>query len=146
MSEELDALRSQLGALRSQLTPIDRMYQLHYLDDERDVVPVHHPLAPLLRPICAALRSLGVSRVEMDYNGGGDEGAIESFSFFPEGVVVPDEFQELLDSWVCSVLPGGWEINEGSQGNILINVAESTARIEHEMNFITTESETYEIG
>ena len=82
----------------------------------------------------------------MSYSGYGDEGYIESFSFFPEGVVVPDEFQELLDSWVCAVLPESWEIDEGSQGNILINVAESTARIEHKMSFITTEWETYEIG
>jgi hypothetical protein len=100
----------------------------------------------LLRPICSALLKLGVSKVALEYSGGGDEGAIESSSFFPEAVDVPNDLQALVVSWAEAVLPSGWEINEGGQGTVAIDVASAKATIDHEYNVITTESETYEIG
>lgn len=121
-----------LQAVRAQLEQSGRLQ----IEEGRD----------LLRMICTALLSLGISKVEMDYFGGGDEGAIESSSFHPEETDVPEELRHLAEDWACAVLPWGWEINEGGQGTVTIDVANATARIEHEQKIITTESETYEIG
>jgi hypothetical protein len=100
----------------------------------------------LLRPICAALLQLGVQSVEMEYAGCGDDGAIESTTYTPETVEVPEELEEIVESWTYAVLPGGWEINEGGQGSVSIDVSNSTARIDHGWNVIAIESATYEIG
>jgi hypothetical protein len=100
----------------------------------------------ILRPICTALNELGVSSVELSYSGCGDDGCIDGTSFSPKTVDVPNELREIVESWTEAVLPEGYEINEGGQGTVVISVADATARIEHEYNVTTTESETYEIG
>jgi hypothetical protein len=123
MDQELDAVRKQL----------DQCYDLEG-EEARD----------LLRPICAALLQLGVQSVTLEYAGCGDDGAIESICFSPKTIEVPKVLEEIVESWTYAILPGGWEINEGGQGTVLIDVSSSTARIEHEQN--VTESETYEIG
>ena len=125
MNRELDAVRKQL----------EQCYDLKG-EEARD----------LLRPICAALLQLGVQSVELEYTGWGDEGAIESTTYSPETVEVPKELDEIVESWTYAILPGGWEDNEGGQGSVLIDVSNSTARIDHEHNVIDTESEIYEIG
>jgi hypothetical protein len=125
MNEELNSVWKQLN-------------ECHALEGEE--------ARDLLRPICTALQELGVSSVELSYSGYGDEGYIESSSFFPEAVDVPNVLREIVVSWSEAVLPPGWENDEGGQGTVLVNVADATARIEHEMNVIATESKTYEIG
>jgi hypothetical protein len=119
MNEILRSVRDQLersGRLRS--------------DEARD----------LLRPICSTLLQLGIRRVVMQYSGGGDEGAIQSSSFLPEKVDVPEELRHLAEDWACAVLPPGWENNEGGQGNVTIDVANETALNEHMQNVLTIES------
>ncbi len=99
----------------------------------------------LLRPICTALQELGVIRAELSYAGCGDDGCIEDTSFFPEAVDVPKELREIVESWTEAVLPEGYEINEGGQGTVLIDVEDAKGQINHGWNVITTESETYRI-
>lgn len=100
----------------------------------------------LLRPIAASLLDLKVSTVELEYSGVGDEGAIESSSFLPKSIEVPDELRRLVEDWVYAVLPDGWEIDEGGQGTVTIDVRQAVARINHEQNIVTTESKPYQIG
>ena len=77
MNQELDAVRKQL----------DQRYDLE--DEEA---------RGLLRPICAALLELGVLHVELSYSGSGDQGAIDSTSYLPETVEVPNELEEIVES------------------------------------------------
>lgn len=106
----------------------------------------HEEAHVLLRPICTALHQVGVLTVEVEYSGYGDEGAISLLTFHPEGVEVSPDLEERIWEWAFEALPEGFEVNDGGQGKITIDVANATARIKHEWNILTTESETYEIG
>jgi hypothetical protein len=75
----------------------------------------------------------------LKYNGGGDSGYIESD--FENGERSPDEveewcYQQLQDNF------GGWEINEGSQGEFQFDFNEKTVILQHTYNTMVDESNT----
>jgi hypothetical protein len=75
----------------------------------------------------------------LKYNGGGDSGYIESE--FDNGQPVPTEieewgYQQLSDNF------GGWEINEGSQGEFQFDFGEKTVVLAHTYNTLVDESNT----
>ena len=75
----------------------------------------------------------------LKYNGGGDSGYIESE--FDNGQTVPTEieewgYQQLSDNF------GGWEINEGSQGEFQFDFNEKTVILQHTYNTMVDESNT----
>ena len=75
----------------------------------------------------------------LKYNGGGDSGYIESD--FENGERSPDEVEE----WCYKQLEenfGGWEINEGSQGEFQFDFNEKTVILQHTYNIIEDKSNT----
>ena len=77
--------------------------------------------------------------LNLKYNGGGDSGYIESD--FDNGQYVPTEieewcYQQLSDNF------GGWEINEGSQGEFQFDFNEKTVILSHTYNTMVDESNT----
>lgn len=75
----------------------------------------------------------------LKYNGGGDSGYIESD--FENGERSPDEIEE----WCYKRLEenfGGWEINEGSQGEFQFDFNEKTVILQHTYNTMVDESNT----
>ena len=75
----------------------------------------------------------------LKYNGGGDSGYIESD--FDNGERSPDEIEE----WCYKQLEenfGGWEINEGSQGEFQFDFNEKTVILSHTYNIIEDRSNT----
>jgi hypothetical protein len=75
----------------------------------------------------------------LKYNGGGDSGYIESD--FENGERSPDEVEE----WCYKQLEenfGGWEINEGSQGEFQFDFNEKTVILQHTYNTMVDESNT----
>lgn len=74
------------------------------------------------------------------YNGGGDSGYIES-NF--EGTT--QQIPQQLEEWCYDRLEenfGGWEINEGSQGNFTIDFHDRTVRLTHTSNSEYSSSNT----
>ncbi len=74
------------------------------------------------------------------YNGGGDSGYIES-DF--EGTT--QQIPQQLEEWCYDRLEenfGGWEINEGSQGNFTIDFHDRTVRLTHTFNSEYSSSNT----
>lgn len=74
--------------------------------------------------------------LQLDYNGSGDSGYLESN--FTNGDRVPAN----IENWCYDRLEsnyGGWEINEGSQGYFLFNVENRTIELEHTNNVLTEE-------
>lgn len=74
--------------------------------------------------------------ITITYHGYGDEGHIEDIVPFPlpEGMEMSHELQQELESFAYDVLEanfGGWEINEGSDGTITIDVKARKAKIHH---------------
>ena len=75
----------------------------------------------------------------LKYNGGGDSGYIESD--FDNGERSPDEIEE----WCYKQLEenfGGWEINEGSQGEFQFDFNEKTVILSHTYNTMLDSSNT----
>jgi len=76
----------------------------------------------------------------LKYNGSGDSGYIES-TFDENGESVPSG----IEDWCYSELEsnfGGWEINEGSDGEFIFNFKDSTVNLVHTMNVEESESDT----
>jgi len=76
--------------------------------------------------------------LQLDYNGSGDSGYIESS--FVDGGRVPAN----IENWCYEVLEnnyGGWEINEGSQGYFLFDTKNNTIELELTYNELTEENE-----
>jgi hypothetical protein len=75
----------------------------------------------------------------LKYNGGGDSGYIESD--FENGEPSPGAVEE----WCYNQLEenfGGWEINEGSQGEFQFDFNEKTVILQHTYNTMVDESNT----
>jgi hypothetical protein len=77
-------------------------------------------------------------RLQLDYNGSGDSGYIESS--FSNGDRVPSN----IENWCYEVLErnhGGWEINEGSEGYFIFDTKNNIIELEHTMNELAEETE-----
>jgi len=75
----------------------------------------------------------------LKYNGGGDSGYLESD--FESGQPVPTE----VENWCYQQLEenfGGWEINEGSQGEFQFDFNEKTVILSHTFNIEESKSNT----
>lgn len=75
---------------------------------------------------------LGGNTAKLEFNGGGDSGYLDDHMevFGVGNKRVPAS----LEDWCYSKLPGGWEINEGSQGKFIINSKERTIELDYEEN------------
>lgn len=75
-------------------------------------------------------------KVTIEYHGSGDEGFIEGITGLPIDLD-SDELEKYLESWAYDLLEenwGGWEINEGSQGTITIDVKAREVHVHHGEN------------
>ena len=61
------------------------------------------------------LKELGVTKVEVEYDGCGDSGCVESLTAYKDGTEMPidKEVEEDIENFVCDRLPDGWEIDDG---------------------------------
>jgi hypothetical protein len=84
-----------------------------------------------LKPIFDALEEEGISNDELRYNGSGDSGYIEST--FESGKNVPAVVEDFCYSALESNF-GGWEINEGSDGQFDFNMDDKEIYLNHRYN------------
>ena len=73
------------------------------------------------------------------YEGYGDSGFIEQNITFEDGM--SENYPSFMEQYLYSLLDhfGGWEINEGSQGDIYFNFEEKQITIEHGENYEESE-------
>lgn len=83
-----------------------------------------------------------VTQIKVYYNGGGDSGQIEEF-VDNTGKTYSDSENPLLryEDFFYEQLPGGWEINEGSQGNYVIDFSNKEITLQHTNNYEDSEVE-----
>ena len=104
----------------------------------------------LRNEILPQFRELGVANIEVSYSGYGDSGAIDGMQYRgPTGIrvdraTIPEKLIEDLESCVYSFLPAGFEINDGGQGTLTIDVGAANVAIIHETNYTASESTTKE--
>ena len=98
----------------------------------------------LRNEILPQFRALGVADIEVAYSGFGDSGAIDGVQYRgPTGVRVdrasiPAQLIEDVERCAYSFLPAGFEINDGGQGTLAIDVLASKVTIEHQENVAET--------
>lgn len=102
-----------------------------------------------LRDLLAQLAARAITNIEIEYDGSGDSGDIESViaSIGSESVELSDEQSRVLEDYAYALLQDrepGWEINEGSFGRININVADRRINLEHCTRYEAYEESTTE--
>lgn len=94
-----------------------------------------------------ALAEAGLEVVKIEYSGSGDEGFINEIVVvkpeIPAGMdaSVSQPLYETLENQAYDLLEskhGGWEINEGSQGDITLTVKERKVELHHGENYEST--------
>lgn len=59
-----------------------------------------------------------------------------------DALITKNAADEFIDD-VFSLLPGGWEINDGSYGDIVVDVADETVVVDHNERYTEVRSETF---
>lgn len=114
-------------------------------------------------------RELGVTSIEVEYCGSGDEGGVEDITYSTDTgtlatsdygsdgkslYTLPVQYQGLredIDAWAASIASdkGGGFDNEGSYGSIRLELPSMRVTIDHNWNVMTSEAdpvETYDLS
>jgi len=118
-----------------------------------------------MKDVLVQLRQAGFTgKFTMSYNGSGDSGDVEPPDYRDtegkpqpglkgaiEALGVIDEYDSGDPTKISvyevagDVLPGGWEINEGSSGEIVFDIDKCTITVCHNENVTSTEYSEYEV-
>jgi hypothetical protein len=100
------------------------------------------------KAICLELQGLGVTSVAIAYDGYGDSGAIEKIQAFQDDQEVdcPESISQQLEELAETWLPGGWDINEGAYGELILDVAVQVLTRAHNWRIESTEYEEAEFS
>ena len=111
---------------------------------------VETALATLKKETIPRLKQWGVAKVHAEYSGYGDSGCINCIEYLDahNKPVNMDMVRAASDPQIEGVLyeflPDGFEINEGGQGDVTIDVAAGTVKLEHQENITETRDSTRE--
>ena len=100
--------------------------------------------------ILPALVQHRVANAEAAYSGYGDSGAIDGLQFRDaagqrvDRASVPQDVIEQLETCVYEFLPAGFEIDDGSQGTLTLDVATGRVSIQHQANVTENRDSTRE--
>ena len=100
--------------------------------------------------IMPALLESGVANVEAAYSGYGDSGAIDGVQYRDKsGVRVEREkirapLTEQLENTLYEFLPAGFEINDGGQGTLTLDVQDGRITLAHQENYTESRDSTQE--
>ena len=100
--------------------------------------------------VLPALRKHRVANIEAAYSGYGDSGAIDGLQFRDaagqrvDRASVPQDVIEQLENCVYEFLPSGFEVDDGSQGTLTLDVATGRVSIQHQANVTETRDSTRE--
>ena len=100
--------------------------------------------------ILPQFRAIGVANIEVSYSGYGDDGSIDGVQYRdPTGIrvdraTIPGKLIEDLESCVYELLPAGFEIGEGAQGTLTIDVEATKVTLQHQENCTESQDSTRE--
>ena len=92
----------------------------------------------------------GVANIEAAYSGYCDSGAIDGLQFRDSAgqrvdrESLPQDVIEQLENCVYEFLPAGFEVDDGSQGTLTLDVATGRVSIQHQANVTETRDSTRE--
>ena len=120
----------------------------HYHQSEQ--ARLEQAKAKLRTEILPALVQHRVANVEAAYSGYGDSGAIDGLQFRDaagqrvDRETIPPTLVEELENVLYEFLPAGFEINDGSQGTLTLDVVTGKATIQHQENYTASRDSTQE--
>jgi hypothetical protein len=104
----------------------------------------------LREEILPQFAAFGIANIEVAYSGYGDSGAIDGCQYRDSAgsrvdrALIPTSLVESLESCVYEFLPAGFEINDGGQGTLTIDVPKCTVTLQHQENFTQSRDSTRE--
>lgn len=93
------------------------------------------------------LQKNAVDRVVFDYSGYGDSGGIDDIKCYSKGTLMAQDLlsvdsKKALEEYAESIVPDGFEVNEGGQGNLFLDIPRTTWKLVHGRNYQETETDT----
>lgn len=96
-----------------------------------------------LNVVCPELFLLGCAKCYASYSGEGDSGCINHIyctDISDKRVDVPQKLLDALENAIYYLLPGGFEINDGSYGEVTIDIQNKKIKLEHNERVIEVNS------
>lgn len=106
--------------------------------------------ASLKADIIPRLKKWGVAKVKAEYSGYGDSGCINHIAYLnahdqPVNMdLVRSASDPEIERVLYEFLPSGFEINEGGQGDVTVDVQTGTVNLEHQENVTETRDSSEE--
>ena len=125
-----------------------RLLLAHYHRSEQ--ARLEQAKAKLRAEILPALAQHRVANIEAAYSGYGDSGAIDGTQFHdPSGqrvdrATIPTLVVEQLENCIYEFLPSGFEINDGGQGTLTLDVPTGRITLAHQENYTESRDSTRE--
>lgn len=94
--------------------------------------------------IIKKLHAMGAEKCTVEYSGSGDDGMIDEV-FAEKGrkrLELDKELSDMVEEFAYEALStyfGGWELNDGSTGSLIISVPDKEVTIHHNQNVMTVE-------
>ena len=134
------------------MAPTDHEYLEQFMAQYRqqEVARLDTAKAKLKTEIIPRLKQWGVSKVRAEYSGYGDSGCIDGIMYLDARdqpvnmALVLSASDPAIEDVLYEFLPSGFEINDGSQGTLTIDVAAGTVTLEHQENYTETNDSTRE--
>lgn len=88
-----------------------------------------------------------ISKINITYDGCGDSGCFDAWIYSDShGKEVKADFlNDAVEEYVCSILPGGWELNDGSYGEVEIDVATGKSKVLHTERVVSEVTTEFEV-
>lgn len=121
--------------------------ELEAMDDAPDRPSLTPDLSGAKAVIFGRLRAAGVVSVLVEFEGYGDSGCIERVTAVGVGggeQELADDLKELIEEYVYERLPGGWEIDDGSFGEVKFDVQAGTVAFDFHQRFCEVTDEQWE--
>ena len=93
------------------------------------------------------LRALGVTSIEMQYEGYGDSGNVEEVLVSPDTITLTEEMRRLVEDFgwdFAYALSPGFENNEGGYGELTWALATDKIDVSHSNRYIETNTTEHE--
>ena len=110
---------------------------------------VKHTLRTVILP---ALVASGVANIQAAFSGYGDSGAIDGLQYRDKSGLrverdkIPAALKEQLENVLYEFLPAGFEINDGSQGTLTLDISASRITLTHQENDTGSHDSTREFN
>ena len=126
-----------------------RLLLAHYHQSEQ--ARLEQAKAKLRTEILPPLVQHRVANLEAAYSGYGDSGAIDGLQYRDaagqrvDRETIPATLVDELENVLYEFLPAGFEINDGSQGTLTLDVLTGKVTIKHQENYTASNDSTREV-